>query len=962
VKIRLLGGFAVEHDGEPIDIVGAMQRALLFRLALDAGAQLGYRALAEDVWPEDPPENARAALQSLVSRLRSQLPPGTIESLPGGYRLAVERRDVDAVRFQDLVAAASAAEPDRAPPLASEALELWAGEPWTPGDGYDWFERALADDRAAALRLGGRASASADGAMETEPSIPAALTPLIGRDEELASVAGQLAMARLVTILGPGGAGKTRLALEAARTVRRPVVVELAPAGPDELWQAILGAVGREVRAVEGTATPAVSPRERIVNALGGREVLLVLDNCEHLIDAAAEAVVDLLGALPRLRVLTTSREPLGVPGEAFVPLGPLAPDAAEELFAERVQAARSAGLRSEEAEAAARIRRRLDGLPLALELAAAKARTMTIDEIADGLDDRFALLTGGLRTVLPRHQTLRALVDWSWSLLDEDERAFLSTISIYPAGVAVPDVGGMATAHGSRRVLADALVDKSLLQRTAGRYRALETIREYGIEKLVESGLLERRRLEQAHWLGEASVVHDALLRGPGIHDALAWFDAEDDNIVSALRFAVEGEHGPEVVKLAAGNAWYWVIRDRNDDAQIWLAAAAPFAAGRTSEDALIVRAVAAAVASFGRADPPGRGEAGPPFDVDRAELDDIRRETEKSGNVLLRVFPVMVSAFIEAIEKGVWPVGVEVPEDAALDLPDWSRAVLGVMRAAMAQNRGDVVALGRASAEALERFESVGDLWGLSIAKQMRAEWLSLDGQLEEALRVSDESTTAMAQITSSWDLQQQQGLAVQLLHKLGRNDEARARSQALMEMARESESPRGLMLALYTAILLAVRLGEGERAAELLVELDANIVELPENQRQLVALDAMARAGVAQLQGELDDAERHLRVAAEAAVASGDQPVMSSVALGIGGLALERGELSTAATALDLAVALRGTADPHDALEQRIRAAVGGNGDARPALGDELEEAERAAIGREQAAEGLIQILRR
>lgn len=712
--------------------------------------------------------------------------------------------------------------------------------------------------------------------------------------------------------------------------------------------------VGREVRAVEGTSA-GVSPRDRIVAALSGRDVLLVLDNCEHLVDAAAQVVVDLLGALPRLRVLATSREPLGVPGEAFVPLGPLSPDAAERLFSDRVQAARGAAPGDDETDAAARIRRRLDGLPLALELAAAKARTMTLDEIAAGLDDRFALLTGGLRTVLPRHQTLRALVDWSWSLLDDAERSLLAAVSIYPAGIAATDAPEVAGAHGVSAGAFDALVDKSLLQRTAGRYRALETIREYGIEKLVESGLLEQRRLEQARWLGSASMSHDALLRGPRIHDALAWFDAEDDNIVSALRFASEGGHGQEVVALAAANAWYWVIRDRNDDAEIWLRAAGPFAADGTSDQDLLVRAVSVTIAAFGPGESDDLRDSLRSFDRD--ELDRIRQAAAGSGHEVLRVFPLMVSAFIEAIDKGVWPYGVDIPEDAVLDLPDWSRAVLGVMRAAMAQNRGDVAALGRASAEALERFEAVGDLWGLAISKQMYAEWLALDGQLEDALRISDESTAAMAQITSSWDLQQQQSLAVQLMHKLGRNDEARARSDSLLEQARASESPRSLSLALYTAIFLLTRLGDVDRATELLSELDANPVDVAPSQRQMKALDAMARAAVVRLQGDLEAAERHLRAAAESAVASRDQPIMAAVALAIGDLARERGDLTIAATALDLAVALRGAADPHDEVEPRIRDAVG-DAETRPALG----EGERVPVDAEAAAASLIQILRR
>ena len=951
MKIRLLGGFAVEHDGEPVEVVGTMQRALLFRLALDPGSHLGYRALAEDVWPDDPPENARAALQSLVSRLRSQLPPGAIESLPGGYRLSVERGDVDAVLFQDLVAAASAGPAERSPTLASAALELWSGEPWTPGTGYDWFERALVDGRSTALELGGVPSPALDSERaDAAPAIPAAMTAIIGRDEELASVSRQLARARLVTILGPGGAGKTRIALEAARGFRRPVLVELAPAGPDELWQAILGSIGRDVRAVETSPSPGPgSARDRIVSLLGGRDAVIVLDNCEHVIEAAAGAAFELLGALPRLRVLATSREPLGVPGEAFVPLGPLAPDAAEELFAQRVVTARGSALHEDEADAASRIRRRLDGLPLALELAAAKARTMSLPEIAAGLDDRFALLTGGLRTVLPRHQTLRALVDWSWSLLSEGERELLAAVAIYPAGIAAADASTATAAHGGVPAELDALVDKSLLQRAGGRYRALETIREYGIEKLVQSGRLDERRRQQAHWLGWAAREHDAQLRGPAIHDALAWFDAEDDNVVSALRFSIEGGRGEEAVRLAAGNAWYWVIRDRNDDAATWLSAAAPFAIGGSSDDALIVRAVTAVIAAF----EPFEGNS---FEsVDGSELEAIRVAAATSDNELLQVIPVMVTAFSNAMLRGDWPIGVEIPADEELRLKDWSRAVIGVMRSAMAQNRGDVDELGRASEQALEMFERVGDVWGLALSKQMRAEWLSLVGRLDEALRLSDESTAAMRMITSSWDLQQQQGLAVVLLTKLGRIDEARERAAQLLREARESESARAILLALYTGVFLALQLGERAEAASLVAELDSIDLVLPPGQHQLHALDHLARGGLALLQGDQGAAEGQLREAAEEAVSSHDHPIMAIVAIGIGNLAVERGHLDDAATALDLAVALRGAPDPHDAIEARIRAAVDG---ARPTLGG----AGRASFDRTTAAEALAQIFRR
>jgi hypothetical protein len=223
---------------------------------------------------------------------------------------------------------------------------------------------------------------------------------------------------------------------------------------------------------------------------------------------------------------------------------------------------------------------------------------------------------------------------------------------------------------------------------------------------------------------------------------------------------------------------------------------------------------------------------------------------------------------------------------------------------------------------------------------------------------LRISDESTAAMSQITSTWDLQQQQGLAVQLMHKLGRDDEARARALALIDQAREAESPRGLSLALFTSIFLAVRLGEVDWATELLAELDATPLAISDNQRQMKALDSVSHAAVAQLRGDLDEAEHHLRAAADAAVASRDQPIMAVVALGIGDLLVQRGDLAAAATALDLAVALRGIADPHDEVETRIREAVTLNDGTRPAL----DESGRVPLDSESAAESLIQILRR
>jgi predicted ATPase len=776
----------------------------------------------------------------------------------------------------------------------------------------------------------------------------------VGRDEELAGVAGQLERGRLVTVLGPGGAGKTRLAMESARGHRHPVVVELAPAGPDELWQAVLGAIGRDMRIAVESGPNLTSPLERATASLAGRDVLLVLDNCEHLIAAAALAAHELLQALPRLRILATSREPLGVPGEAFVPLGPLDPVAAATLFADRVLAARGHALGAGEQDAATRIRERLDGLPLALELAAAKARTMTIAEIADGLDDRFALLSGGLRTVLPRHQTLRALVDWSWSLLDEGERAMLEALAIYPAGVAATDAAGVAAAHGGDRGRLDALVDKSLLQRAGGRYRALETIREYGIERLAEHGGLAAARLAQARWMAVAAEHHDAALRSAAIHDAIAWFDAEDDNLAAALRFSADAGRADELTGITGACLWYWVIRDRNDDAQLWLTAAQPFAAG-ASWQALLVRAVGAMTEAFSH---PERGRLPR---SDEGELEAIAAAAEETGHDLVLLLPVVIRAFAEVAASENWMRDLRVPDPEGLRLTPWGRAMLTVMAAAMAQNRGDVARLGTASERAVELIEATGDRWGMALAQQMRAEWLALAGRFEEALAMSDASTQAMATITSSWDLLQQQGLAVNLLIRMGRVDEARARAGAMLAKARESDSARAVVLACSVAAFLAIEVDDVAWARSLLAELEDAIVEWEDVPPQMRAVVDMARGGVAALTGEDVAAEAALRRAAQAAVESNDFPVMASTAVALGAFAARAGRFDEAETALEVATALRGAPDPHNPAEIRVRSALAARSAsirakaARPGQG-------RTAFDRDAAASELTQILRR
>jgi predicted ATPase len=875
MRIGLLGGLRVEHDGLPIAVSGTMQVAVLFRLTVDAGTAVSYRAIVEDVWGLDAPDNERAALQSVISRLRSQLPAGAIESTTGGYRLAIGRADVDALRFEDLVASGD-----------PRAIEAWTGDPWIPSENFDWFRRDLLRDRASLQKT------------EAHSSVPAPLTRLVGRETELAMIIDQLAANRLVTIVGTGGAGKTRLAIETARSRANALLVELAPVGPGEVLPAILTATGRELRLVE--AADMSSTRDRIVDALRGRDILLVLDNCEHVISEAALIAEELLGALPALRILATSREPLAIPGEAFVVIGSLPPAQAIELFLQR---ARSAGCAEPDVATAESICVRLDGLPLAIELAAAKLRTMALDEVAAGLEHRFTLLTGGYRTALPRHQTLRAMIDWSWSLLREDERTLLMHLAVFPAGIDAGDTACLIAALGIDDVF-DSLVDRSLLQRTRGRFRTLETIREYGLDRLAETGRMADARAVQANHQAERATHFDHRIRTARIHESIAWFDAEEDNISAALRFATTAPLPEAAVRLASSCTWYWIIRDREEDARLWYPQLMPLADGLDGEEALFLRLLQPVVTAFSTEQP----DQSRMFEL-IAPLSNV--QVGPGSHDLLQLVPPMVAAFATVGDQPDWMLRVEIPNGEALGLDPWPTAVLHVVASAMAQNRGDLELLGRETEAAVAQFEVIGDLWGLAIAQQMRSEWLLLEGRLDEALVIADASTENLRRITPSWDLAQQQGLGISVLVRTGRLEEARERTRLMAEAATASGNSRTLMQAAIAQVTMDTLDGDAGAAREHLARLD-ELVEASPAFGQLGAWVGVTRARVALLEGDTDAAEAFLRDASEVALASHDQPVIAMVSVTIGSLAVARGDLRLALQAVDVASALIGAYD--------------------------------------------------
>ncbi|CAL9419745.1 BTAD domain-containing putative transcriptional regulator [Streptomyces sp. enrichment culture] len=422
----------------------------------------------------------------------------------------------------------------------------------------------------------------------TPGNLRARLTSFVGREADIEAIRADLSAARLVTLLGPGGAGKTRLSQEAAEAVRAAHpdgvwLAELAPVDdPDAVPEAVLTAVGARQTVLYGAGTEGMravtdrhsAPVDRLAEHCGRRRMLLVLDNCEHVVEAAARLVETLLERCPGLTVLATSREPLNVRGESVRPVEPLPEPVALRLLAERGAAARPGFRTDDDPEACAEICRRLDGLPLAIELAAARLRMLTPRQIADRLDDRFRLLTSGSRTALPRQQTLRAVVDWSWELLDADERDVLCRLSVCAGGcdlTAAEAVCGPAAldALGS-------LVDKSLVVAAPSgdggmRYRLLETVAEYAGERLDETG--GRAAAERAHLTYYRELVRttEPLLRGPRQVEAIARLEREYENVRTALRHAVALRDEQEALCITLSLVWYWQMRDLRIEARTW-------------------------------------------------------------------------------------------------------------------------------------------------------------------------------------------------------------------------------------------------------------------------------------------------------------------------------------------------------------------------------------------------------
>ncbi len=541
----------------------------------DYDAALGHAEAGLALW-EAPSDSADAADDPL-SALRAEH-DGVRVSLTRGRALALAAlgRHEEAVPILTELAESNPLDEQ----LLVSLLRCEAATTGTPAalERYEAHRRRLRDtlgsDPGPALQqvqrelLDGRVPRQVRGGIPYQPN------SLVGRDDDLAAVLAMINRSRVTSIVGPGGLGKTRLAHMVSHRVDQPRVQFVALAGvssPDGVAAEVASALGVRDPRMRHDVPIGAPPRDihaGIIEALSPGPSLLVLDNCEHVIAAAADLVRALIEMSPDLHVLTTSRAPLGVSSESVYLLPELDLTQSIDLFTQRARSARADV--ELPVDAVRRLCSHLDGLPLALELAAARVRVMSVPQIADRLTDRFALLRGNARDAPARHRTLQAVIDWSWDLLDAEQQSTLVSLSVFPDGFTL-DAAETVLEGDTRDPIdpLDALVEQSLLKvedRPAGiRYRMLETVREFGIAHLERAGRIEDTRARFQQWAAGMAEASIEPLFGPDLVPVLDRLTDEQDNLVTALRNAVAEGDAWTTARTFAALASMWAVRSNH-------------------------------------------------------------------------------------------------------------------------------------------------------------------------------------------------------------------------------------------------------------------------------------------------------------------------------------------------------------------------------------------------------------
>lgn len=665
----------------------------------------------------------------------------------------------------------------------------------------------------------------------TRTVVPAQLTSFVGRQREVGVVVGLLERFRLVTLTGPGGTGKTRLAYQAATVVSAGGAVALAVAelaaetDADLVPRAVLDALGLRTEAD-------IAPLAAVVDAIGDSQFLVVLDNCEQVLDGAGRLASELLSSCPRLSILTTSREPLDVDGEAvwLVPALPL-PDAsttstaqamssdAVRLFVERAATSAPAWrLSAEDVPHVVSICRRLDGMPLALELAATRLRAMSAPEIASRLDRRFTLLTGGRRSALPHHRTLLAAVEWSHDSLDEQERALFRRLAVFPADFTLEAAevvcAGDDLAAGSVVEVLVALVNRSMLARVeAGggvtSYRLLETMRAFALERLADAG--EESVLAASHATATVARAEAAARRfeGPDRRAALEQIDAGEDDVRAALEWLIgEGRAGPALRLVGACWRW-WEHRSLVEEGRSWIGRALAMPA--LEDGSTLAALVGAAYLAYLQGDMASAIRS----------CDAGLRLAHHLGSLSCRAHFLSTLSEVDRYQGRHQSAEVRAREAVAIFAgqgdPWWEAHALRVV-VLLAWDRGMLDEAASMAETCLELSTRCGDVEGEAGARAMLA-GLSRDrGELEQAEVLFTESLRRFREADEPWgEAQAITGLA-SLAVALGRNDEALVLADEAFRRHTALGNLRGVGLALRVQAEVALASGELEQAEEL------------------------------------------------------------------------------------------------------------------------------------------------